>query len=138
MARSQGVVLDFDREDSVVEPALCCVNLGLVQLSIDNALERARRQGLGAIAGRLESLRRDGTSPQQVDFVLGSGPVYYFPPDIEKMVRSGPKAAHPFTKRLFAWVRCRPRADGSQCCEEHTRKICLIHDHINPQKEIAS
>ena len=125
-ADRKGLLLSFDAGESKHSLALWQIEMDLVRVSLENAITRARGSQIDGLAERLERLLRHGTGPQQVDFVLGSQRVYYFPEDIEKMVNSGPNAAHHFALRPFSWLRCKPMDDGSQHCEEHHNEVCLV------------
>ena len=127
IAAAKALRLSFDPvADRNQDVALECLDTDLLRASIENALERASARNLDALVARLDALLRDGTLVQQVDFVLGSRPTYYFPDDVQKMVLSGPSAAHPFEFQEFCWMRCRPLADGTHHCEEYQNRICLI------------
>jgi hypothetical protein len=69
MARAKEVSLDFSVNESGDEQALWRVDLDLVRISIENALWRATQNTLDKLAERLAWLLREGTKPQQIDFV---------------------------------------------------------------------
>lgn len=128
IAADKGLSLSFDVRSQNDNVALECVDMDLVCASIENAIDRATQQKLDELVVRLQRLLRDGTPVQQVDFVLGSRRTYYFPEDIEKMIASGPTAAHPFRLQRFSWLRCRPLSDGSHECQEYQNQICLVRE----------
>jgi hypothetical protein len=125
VAQAKGLSLSFARPTSDA-PDLWRLDMDLVRVSIESAIVRARRQGIAPLIHRLERLLHTGTDVQQVDFVLGDRRTYYFPEDIETMVQSGPRAAHPHTVYSLCWLRCKPLVDGSQHVEEHEKRIGLI------------
>ncbi len=127
LAESKGLALSFDGSRRAEPLAVGRLDMDLVRVSLENAIGRARESEMTGVTERLDRLLRTGTPVQQVDFVLGSRSTYYFPEDIETMVRAGPKVGHRFTRVGFSWLRCRPLADGSFDCEERKIEICLVH-----------
>lgn len=125
IANKKKLSLSF-RDDALRRRSLSCVDIDLTRASIENAVARATRMRLAPLAERLQRLLSHGTAAQQVGFVLGSAPTYYFPEDIERMAQSGPLVDHPFTMHGFAWVRCRPLNAKEQICEEYHNRICVI------------
>ena len=125
-ATKKGLSLSFGDLVTEDSDAIWPLDMDLVRTSLENAILRARQRELGAIAERLERLRSAGTPVQQVDFVLGSARVYYFPEDIERMVKGGPKTPHKFSLHPFSWLRCRALHDGAYICEERHNQICLV------------
>jgi hypothetical protein len=128
IAARKGLTLLFNEGRAEEEHELSRVDMDLVRASLENALMRARQRDMDVVAQRLERLLESGTQVEQIAFVLGSGRVYYFPEDVQRMVEAGPTIAHPFRSLPLSWLRCRPMNDGSQLCEESQRRICVIFE----------
>jgi hypothetical protein len=111
------------------EPPKMHLDMDMVRASIDNAIARTRKQGLEAIAARLERLRDKGTAAQQVDFVLGSGQKYFFPEDVEKWAEQAEKDKfHSFgvVCNTVCYTICKCSCwfkDCTQECTERCREI---------------
>ena len=111
-----------------IERSIWHVDRDLVRLSVESACRRATAQGDEELAKRLGNLLKHGTSAQHAAFVTKESGTYFFPEDIEKMVASGPKAAHPFLRTELSWLRCFAGTDGTHYWEERSSRICIVFD----------
>lgn len=110
-------------------PDVIHLDMDMVRASLDNAIERSKKEDITWLTPRLEYLRSHGTGAQQVDFVLGSGNRYFFPQDVEKLVALSEnpvtaKSDCPLICRLFCWLACICTGDARQECTERCREVC--------------
>jgi hypothetical protein len=106
-------------------------DIDLIRVSLAHAWHRAAERRLEAIADRIERLRRDGTTVQQLDFILGDRRTYYFPEDVNRMIEAGPWVGHGYSIQPLEWLRCRPLGGGVHVLEEHEQRICVIESPID-------
>lgn len=107
------------------------LDMDMVRASLNNAIERTKKQKHYAISERLERLLANGTAAQQVDFVLGSGDKYFFPEDVETWAKMAEaNKFHSFgvvcDEVCFIICKCscwRRLEDCVQQCTERCRQI---------------
>ena len=128
VARQKGLAMCLHQSGEELERSVWHVDCDLIRLSVENARRRAEMQGKAEIAKRLTNLLERGTKVQQVNFVTAGHGTYFFPEDVEKMVLSGPKAAHPFRLEELSWLRCCATKEGTHFCEEWRARICVVFD----------
>lgn len=127
-AREKGMKICSLPPGAAIERSVWHLDCDLARLSVENACSRATAQGEEGLAKRLENLLEHGTRVQHVAFVTKESGTYFFPEDIEKMVASGPKAAHPFLRTELSWLRCFAGTDGTHYWEERSSRICIVFD----------
>jgi hypothetical protein len=128
IAKDKGVEISFGKpkENRVRPLSEMHLDMDMVRASLDNAVERAKKENLTAILERLERLRAKGTAAQQVDFVLGSGNQYMFPEDVERVAAMAEKDKfHSFgvVCGSFCWLSCICTGKNNQECRERCRDI---------------
>jgi hypothetical protein len=129
IAKKKGFKLVFltDQKANSKELTEMHLDMDMVRASLQNAIARAKKQGLKSILERLERLAASGTAAQQIDFVLGSGRQYMFPEDVEKWAAQAEKNKfHTFgvVCGTFCWLSCICTPNAQECREKCRDIFC--------------
>jgi len=131
IARRKGVEIRLAKFESKIDDKKIHLDMDMVEESIRCAINETKRTGKTITQAKLERLLKDGSDPEKVQFVLGSG-TYYFPEDIKQIAKlsreSGGKPlnldCHRVCETVWYYI-CRCTGSAQECRDE-ARELCHI------------